>query len=38
VWLFEASKAIKKYVATGVDNITAAEYEENLEENLKVLL
>jgi len=38
VWLFEASKAIKKYVATGVDNITAAEYEENLKENLKVLL
>ena len=38
MWLFEASKAIKKYVATGVDNITAAEYEENLKENLEILL
>ena len=38
VWLFEASKAVKRYVATGVDNVTAAEYEGNLEQNLKSLL
>jgi retron-type reverse transcriptase len=37
-WLFEASKSIKRNAATGVDDVTAAEYEQNLEQNLKVLL
>mgnify|MGYP006292757263 CR=1 FL=1 len=37
-WLYEASKAIKRDVAAGVDNVTAEEYEENLKQNLKLLL
>lgn len=38
MWLDEARKAVKSDAATGVDKVTAAEYEENLEQNLKLLL
>jgi RNA-directed DNA polymerase len=38
VWLYEACKAIKRYVATGVDNVTAEEYEMNLKQKLESLL
>ncbi|MDP4128220.1 MAG: group II intron reverse transcriptase/maturase [Bacillota bacterium] len=37
-WLMEAYKRTKKNGATGVDGVTAREYEVNLEENLKSLL
>lgn len=37
-WLQEAYKRTKKNKAVGVDGITAKQYEENLEENLKDLL
>jgi len=38
IWLYEAFKNTKKYVAVGVDKVTAAEYKENLKGNLKLLL
>jgi group II intron reverse transcriptase/maturase len=38
VWLYEAFKNIKEGAATGIDKVTAAEYRENLKENLKSLL
>jgi len=38
IWLYEAFKSIRVGGATGVDNVTAAEYEEKLKENLKSLL
>ena len=37
MWLDEARKAVKTDVATGVDEVTAEEYERNLEQNLKSL-
>jgi len=37
-WLKEAYRRTKKNGASGVDGVTAEEYEANLEENLKVLL
>jgi group II intron reverse transcriptase/maturase len=36
-WLYEAYKAVRKDGATGVDGVTAEEYEEDLGENLKGL-
>jgi RNA-directed DNA polymerase len=38
MWLNESRKAVKADVATGVDKVTAAEYEEHLEQNLKTLM
>jgi len=37
-WLREAYRRTRKSGAAGVDGVTAADYEENLEENLKGLL
>ncbi len=37
-WLHEAYRRTSKYRAAGVDGVTAAEYEENLEANLESLL
>jgi group II intron reverse transcriptase/maturase len=37
-WLHEAYRRTRKDGATGIDGQTAAEYAENLEENLRVLL
>jgi len=37
-WLREAYRRTRKSGAAGVDGVTSAEYEENLEENLKRLL
>ncbi len=38
VWLREAYRRTRKDGAAGVDGVTAAQYEEALEENLKSLL
>jgi retron-type reverse transcriptase len=37
-WLKEAYKGVRKNGATGVDEVTAEEYEKDLEENLRSLL
>jgi group II intron reverse transcriptase/maturase len=37
-WLREAYKGVRKNGATGVDEVTAEEYEKDLEENLRSLL
>jgi len=37
-WLREAYKGVRKKGATGVDEVTAEEYEKDLEENLRSLL
>ena len=37
-WLKEAYKGVRKSGATGVDGVTAEEYEKDLEENLRSLL
>lgn len=38
VWMYEAYRLTRKDGATGIDEVTAAEYAENLDENLRTLL